>query len=164
LADQYRLEGGVVNLESSVETYLQEIIIPLRLSAVTAAGWPVVLSLWYLYEEGALYCATPRRAKVVEYLLREPRCGFEVAADLPPYCGVRGRAVAHIEEDRGLEILESLLIRYLGSAETPLARNLLARPEPEVAIRLEPRSSHRWDFTDRMADSTAQPLAKICPG
>ena len=153
-----------MNSEISVEQYLQEAIIPLRLSTITASGWPVVLSLWYLYEEGALYCATPQRAKVVEYLIHEPRCGFEVAADRPPYCGVRGRAVAKIEEDRGLEILERLLVRYLGGAGNPLAQALLTRPGPEVAIRLEMQSSHSWNFTDRMADSLAQPGAKICPG
>jgi nitroimidazol reductase NimA-like FMN-containing flavoprotein (pyridoxamine 5'-phosphate oxidase superfamily) len=153
-----------VNFELPVEKYLLETKIPLRLSTITASGWPFVLSLWYLYEDGALYCATPQSAKVVDYLMSEPRCGFEVAADNPPYCGVRGRAVASIEEDRGLEILERLLDRYLGGTGNPLAQGLLTRPGPEVAIRLEPQSSYIWNFTERMADSLAQQNAKICPG
>jgi len=152
-----------VILETSVEKYLHETKIPLRLSTTTASGWPLVLSLWYLFEDGALYCATPKGAKVVDYLKRDPRCGYEVAADKPPYCGVRGRALASIEEDRGLEILERLLIRYIGGVDNQLAQGLLTRPGPEVAIRLEPQSSYSWNFTDRMSDSLSHQSAKICP-
>ena len=98
----------------SLERYLAETRIPLRLSCLSDSGWPVVLSLWYLFEDGHLYCATPQTAKVVGYLTGEPRCAFEIASDLPPYCGVRGRALATIEQARGVEILERLLERYLG--------------------------------------------------
>ncbi len=152
-----------MNLAVSVEKFFHGTKIPLRLSTNTSSGWPVVLSLWYLYEDGALYCATPQSAKVVDYLMQEPRCGFEVAADQPPYCGVRGRAVAVIEEDRGLEILERLLVRYLGGIESSLAKDLLNRPGSEVAIRLEPQSSYSWNFTNRMQDSLASQNAKVCP-
>ena len=150
--------------EVSIEEYLKETNIPVRLSTATASGWPIVLSLWYLYEEGGLYCATPESAVVVTCLRQEPRCGFEVAADQPPYCGVRGRALARIDEDRGLEILERLLIRYLGGIDNSLARNLLTRPSPEVAIRLELQSAYTWNFSRRMADLLFDKNGKICPG
>lgn len=157
-------KGEEMNSEASIENYLQESKIPLRLSCVMESGWPVVLSLWYLFEEGSLFCATPEHARVVAYLLAEPRCSFEVASDQPPYCGVRGRAVATIDHDRGVEILERLLCRYLGDANNPLAKKLLGRPGPEVAIRLDPQNFFIWNFTDRMADSLASKSAKVCPG
>ena len=147
----------------SLEQYLAETRIPLRLSCISDSGWPVVLSLWYLYEGGHLYCATPQRAKVVAYLTQKPRCAFEVASDLPPYCGVRGRALATIEQERGLEILERLLERYLGGKDNTLARQLLSRPQPEVAIRLAPQSIHAWNFSERMADSIPDGIRKACP-
>jgi nitroimidazol reductase NimA-like FMN-containing flavoprotein (pyridoxamine 5'-phosphate oxidase superfamily) len=147
----------------SIEKYLNETQIPLRLSCISASGWPVVLSLWYLFDEGNLYCATPQQAKVVTYLMREPRCAFEVASDQPPYCGVRGRALATIEQERGLEILEQLLQRYLGSTDNALSEKLLGRSQPEVAIKLEPISHHIWNFTDRMADSIQSGIQKPCP-
>ena len=106
----------------SIEQFLTEVQIPLRLSCMSNSGWPAVISLWYLYEEGNLYCATPEAAKVVAYLNEEPRCAFEIAADQPPYCGVRSRALATIEPERGLEILERLLERYLGGTDNALAR------------------------------------------
>ena len=149
--------------DGSIEHYLKEIQIPLRLSCLSASGWPVVLSLWYLYEDGSLFCATPKAARVVAYLKGESRCAFEVASDQPPYCGVRGRAVASIEEDRGIEILERLLVRYLGGADNELALQLLSRKQPEVAIRLKPQSYHAWNFSERMAASLAGDTQKICP-
>jgi hypothetical protein len=87
-----------------------------------------------------------------------------VAADRPPYCGVRGRALAQIEADAGLEILERLLVRYLGGIENKLAQGLLNRTIPEAAIRLKPQSVYSWNFTDRMADSLVHQNTKICPG
>ena len=153
-----------MNNSISIENYLQKTKIPIRLSCVTESGWPAVLSLWYLFEKGSLYCATPENAKVVSYLHAEPRCSFEVASDQPPYCGVRGRAIAVIDRERGVEILERLLYRYMGGVDNPLAKKLLGRLGPEMAIRLEPQNFYSWNFTNRMADSLASKNAKICPG
>lgn len=149
--------------EDSIRDYLQAIVIPLRLSCVDGDGWPVVLSLWFLYEDGSFYCATPERAKVVSYLRRESRCAFEIAADQPPYCGVRGPALATIETEAGLQVLERLLVRYLGGTDNPLAEKLLSRDEPEVAIRLVPQSFHSWNFSQRMKGSTPSTDDKPCP-
>ena len=88
-----------MNNSISIEKYLQETKIPIRLSCVMESGWPAILSLWYLFEKGSLYCATPENAKVVSYLHAEPRCSFEVASVQPPYCGVRGRAIAVIDRE-----------------------------------------------------------------
>lgn len=149
--------------DDSIQNYLQAIKIPLRLSCVDEAGWPVVLSLWFLYEDSSFYCATPERAKVVSYLRREPRCAFEVAADEPPYCGVRGRAVATIDLETGWQILERLLVRYIGGTDNPLAETLLSRDDPEVAIRLEPQTFHTWNFSQRMKGTTPSNDEKPCP-
>jgi len=136
-----------------IEKYLAEMTIPMRLSCVSDSGWPLVLSLWYLYEDGHFYCATQASAKVVDYLEQDSRCAFEVAGDQPPYRGVRGQATAVILPDQGLEILSRLLIRYLGSIDNPLAQKLLSRSTPEVALRITPVNHTTWDFTTRMINS-----------
>jgi len=137
--------------------------IPVRLACITTSAWPFVLSLWYLHDAGKLYCATLESARVVEYLRNEPRCGFEIAADQPPYCGVRGRAVAEIDPALGPDVLGRLLDRYLGNRSNSLARRLLARSQDEVAIVLTPVQVFTWDYRQRMADAAPSQLEKICP-
>jgi len=145
------------------ERYLQGVAIPMRMACTTQSGWPTVLSLWYLYEDGVLKCATQASARVVGYLRNNHRCGFEIAGDLPPYCGVRGPGRATIDPASGVAVLERLLLRYLGNLDTPLARRLLRRAGDEVAITIRPLKVYAWDFRSRMAQSLPDLSAKLCP-
>ena len=137
---------------NTIEQYLRDTVVPIRLASMEPGGCPVVLSLWYLYEEGAIWCATQRTAHVVKRLERDPRCGFEIAADRLPYRGIRGRAEATINLGSGATILARLIKRYLGGTESQLATRLLARAESEVALRLDALRVSTWDFTERMAE------------
>jgi hypothetical protein len=113
-----------------------------------------------------LFCATQKSARVVAYLKNDARCAFEIAADLPPYCGVRGQAIADIDESIGLKILEQLLVRYLGGLDSKLARSLIAKSENEVAIILKPVKIYTWDFSNRMQDIIPPTLDfqdRVCP-
>lgn len=151
---------------NELKTYLNVTRIPMRLACATQTGWPMVVSLWYLYQDGQLFCATQKTSRVVSYLQHDPRCAFEIAADLPPYCGVRGQAMARIEDDLGVLVLERLLDRYLGGLDNNLARGLLSNSHNEVAIVLEPVQIYRWDFSNRMTDVVSKMLdlvAKVCP-
>lgn len=134
-------------------TFLRQMRIPLRLAVVTSGGWPLVMSLWYLYENERLYCATQRTAKIVAHLRRDPRCAFEVAGDQPPYRGVRGRGKALISPTGGTEMLTRLLERYLGGTSSALAKRLLAHSADEVVIEIEPVAVTTWDYTTRMRGS-----------
>ncbi len=124
--------------------------VPLRLGILDEDGGPRVLSLWYLWQDGALWCATSPKAWVVERLRADPRCGFEVAGDAPPYRGVRGRGRAVLDPARGEAILGALVDRYLGTRETRFARWLLARSAGEMAIRIVPEKLSQWDYSRRM--------------
>jgi hypothetical protein len=151
---------------TEMETYLHSVRIPLRLACTTKSGWPMAISLWYQYQSGQLFCATQKTARVVSYLKNNPRCAFEIASDLPPYCGVRGQAIASIDEKIGAEILEKLLVRYLGDTNNTLSRSLLAKRQHEVAIILKPVNVYTWDFSNRMKDVIPPMLEladKLCP-
>jgi nitroimidazol reductase NimA-like FMN-containing flavoprotein (pyridoxamine 5'-phosphate oxidase superfamily) len=133
-----------------VERYLSDTVVPVRLACLTASGSPLVLSLWFLYREGALWCASRPQARVVHHLERDARCAFEVARDAPPYRGVRGQGRAHVMRGEGGRLLGALVDRYLGAADSRLARQLLAGAADEVAIRITPTRLVSWDYTERM--------------
>jgi hypothetical protein len=132
------------------ERYLRETVVPVRLACLSASGWPLVVSLWFLYRDGALWCASRPRARVVRHLERDGRCAFEVARDAPPYRGVRGQARASVLRSAGGPLLGDLVDRYLGTRDSPLARRLLASAADEVTIRITPARLASWDYTERM--------------
>jgi nitroimidazol reductase NimA-like FMN-containing flavoprotein (pyridoxamine 5'-phosphate oxidase superfamily) len=141
--------------EAEVDAHLERTLVPLRLGCASREGGPLVASLWYVYEDGALWCATRGSARVAQLLWEDPRCAFEVAADAPPYRGVRGQGRADLLPERGEAVLRRLIRRYLGSEDVPLARRLLRRPEAEVALRIVPRRLVSWDYGARMSGSVA---------
>jgi len=138
---------------AEADSFLQDAVIPMRLSAVSPAGWPVVLSLWFLYEDGAFIAASRPNARIVKLLEGNPRCGFEVAREAPPYCGVRGQGKATLDAAVGEAVLGRLAARYLGETETPFRRWLMAGAADEVAIIIRPVRLMTWDYRGRMADS-----------
>ena len=148
---------------NNVRDYLNRTIIPLRLSGTNTSGWPFVMSLWYVFLDDKIYLATIKTAKVVKYLLNNPKCAFEIASDTQPYCGIRGQAEADIIKSKGDEILKILLDRYLGGIDNPLAQQLLSRSVPEVAIQLTPIKIYQWNYSNRMYDSIQYSSPKICP-
>jgi nitroimidazol reductase NimA-like FMN-containing flavoprotein (pyridoxamine 5'-phosphate oxidase superfamily) len=131
--------------------YLTETAVPVRLACCGDDGWPLVLSLWYLYDDDAIWCATQANATVARHLARDGRCAFEIAPNEPPYCGVRGRGRVVVDAQRGAEVLDRLIARYLGPQESPLARWLRRRADQEVALRVGALSVSSWDFTQRMS-------------
>jgi len=135
---------------SELEPFLLETTVPLRLACLDRDGCPRVLSLWYLWRDDALWCATRPEAWVVERLRADPRCGFEIAGDAPPYRGVRGKGRAELLPERGEALLGELVDRYLGGRDGRFARWLLARSAGEMAIRIVPTRTSSWDYSRRM--------------
>ena len=133
--------------------YLQQEQAPLRLALSGRDGFPLVVSLWYRWAEDAIWCATHRDSRVVRRLEADPRIGFEVSVNDPPYYGVRGQARVELLPERGESELRALLERYLGGTDSDLAGWLLGRADGEVALRIRPHWLASWDFRRRMRDS-----------
>ena len=138
--------------QQQIEDYLSDSRLPVRLGCVGGDGFPRVVSLWYQYREGALYCVTHRDSPLVSLLSNEPRVGFEVSPNEPPYLGVRGQGVVEMTPLQQREMLEALLSNYLGGLESKLAQWLLSRSEQEILITIQPRRFFSWDYRARMAD------------
>jgi len=124
--------------------------IPIRLAYIKPNGIPSVLSLWYIEVNGKIYCATQKSAKIISYLEKNPLCGFEIAADKPPYKGTRGQGIANIVKERGNEILDLLIEKYLGEKESRLSNFLKKNSPSEVAIEITPTKIINYDYTKRM--------------
>lgn len=133
-----------------IDRFLHTAVVPLRLGCLSRSGAPLVLSHWFAWRDGALWCATAGHSQVAGRLRADPRCAFEVATNDPPYQGVRGQGRATLVPERGEEILRALIHRYLGGEDSSFARWLLDRAAAEVAIRIDPRRLRSWDFTRRM--------------
>ncbi len=133
-----------------VDAFLADAVMPLRLACVGRDGFPRVVSLWFFYRAGVLYCVTHRKAKVVAILRREPKVAFEVAPNEPPYYGVRGQGLAVLRPLGDSDALRVVLERYLGGVDSDLARWLLSRSDEEVVISIEPLRMYSWDYRRRM--------------
>ena len=138
--------------QAEIERFFDETRVPVRLACNGSSGYPVLACLWYLPEDGRLWCATQRSASVVALLANDARCAIDVSLESVPYRGVRGQGLATLDDDRGEEILRKLIRRYLGESKPELERSLLARAATETAIAIDPHTLFSWDYSARMGD------------
>lgn len=133
-----------------VGRWLGECRFPIRLACTAADGFPRVVSVWFLYQEGSFFSVSHRNSSLVKLLAASPRVGFEVSPNEPPYHGVRGQGVATLVDDGAGEVLNQVIDRYLGETNNSLAQWLLSRVEDEVLIKVEPQRFFSWDYRKRM--------------
>ncbi len=138
-----------------IQHFLQDSRYPIRLACIGTDGYPRVVSVWFIYQEGLFFCASHRSSHLVALLRANARVGFEVATNDPPYCGVRGQADASLSEFGGAVMLERLLDRYLGGHDSSLASWLLSRADDELLITVTPTRLFSWDYRQRMVGDTA---------
>ena len=124
--------------------------IPIRIGFIKPNGAPSIISLWYIDIDGKIYCATQKTAKILQYLENQPICGFEIAADKPPYKGSRGEGIVKIIPSKGPEILKFLIKKYLGDKESTLSKFLLGHCKNEIAIEITPTKIFHYDYSKRM--------------
>lgn len=124
--------------------------IPIRIGFIKPNGAPSIISLWYIDINGKIYCATQKTAKIIQYLENHPICGFEIAADSPPYKGSRGEGTAKIIPSKGPEILKILIKKYLGDKESTLSKFLISHSKNEIAIEITPKKIFHYDYSKRM--------------
>ena len=145
---QASLSGPWTSAE--INGFLDKSVIPVRLSAVSDSGWPVIVSLWYLHEDGAILCATRGASRIAGLVAKNPRVAFEVAGEKPPYFGIRGQGNATVSPDTDAAVLSRLADRYLGPGESRFRNWLLENAEDEVAITIRPTRVMSWDYRKRM--------------
>jgi len=136
-----------------IEKFIPDSKIPIRVGFIKSTGLPAVISLWYVCKDGKIYCAAQKTAKIVSYLQKNPACGFEIAADKPPYKGIRGEGTVRILNETGAYVLDLLMEKYLGEKESTLSKLLRNNSKTEVAIEITPQKIFHYDYSKRMKDA-----------
>ena len=137
-------------LEKELQITWSKLKIPIRIAFVDCNNEPKVISLWYVCINGKIFCATQKSAKIVKHLKENPICGFEIAADSPPYKGLRGKGIVKILENNGKKILRILMDKYLDDKESKLSQFLKDNSKTEVAIEITPKKIINYDYSQRM--------------
>ena len=135
--------------EDEIGTFLETTSVPMRLAVNGAAGFPILMPLWFMWADNSFWAAMKPTAGLVQGLRRDGGCAFDVSIETPPYKGVRGRGTAEVIDD-GLPVLKQLLQRYLGEGSARFQTWLLERSADECAIRITPETLTAWDFGARM--------------
>ena len=140
-------------VNEEIEKFIPDSKIPIRVAFIKSTGLPAVISLWYVCKDGKIYCAAQKTAKIVSYLQKNPACGFEIAADKPPYKGIRGEGTVQILNETGAYVLDLLIDKYLGKKESTLSKFLRNNSKMEVAIEITPQKVFNYDYSKRMKDA-----------
>jgi nitroimidazol reductase NimA-like FMN-containing flavoprotein (pyridoxamine 5'-phosphate oxidase superfamily) len=135
-----------------IDKFIPDSKIPIRIGFIKGNCTPTVVSLWYVCKDGKIYCATQKTAKIVSYLQKNPICGFEIAADKPPYKGIRGEGTVQILNETGVYVLDLLMEKYLKGKESILSKLLRNNSKTEVAIEITPQKVFHYDYSKRMKD------------
>jgi len=133
-----------------IDKFIPDSKIPIRIAFMKSTDLPAVISLWYVCKDGKIYCATQKTAKIVSYLQKNSACGFEIAADKPPYKGIRGEGTVQILDEIGAYVLDLLIDKYLGEKESTLSKFLKNNSKTEVAIEITPQKILYYDYSKRM--------------
>jgi len=135
-----------------IDKFIPDEKIPIRVCFIKSNNIPAVVSLWYVYKDDKIYCATQKTAKIVSYLQKNPVCGFEIAADKPPYKGIRGEGNVQFLNKTGAYVLDLLIDKYLGEKESTLSKFLKNNSKDEIAIEITPQKVFNYDYSERMKD------------
>ena len=126
---------------------------PIRLAVQGEDRAAKIISLWYQYRDGCFYSVTHDSSWVVQQLKTNNQVGFEIAANTPPYKGIRGigrLSVSELQDD----LQEQLLDHYLGSRHSDFACWLLSHKAGEMVIEIRPEKISTWNYTEKMQGIT----------
>lgn len=130
--------------------FLSRAPIPMRIACQGKDGFPVICSLWFFYDDGALWSASHKNSHIVDQLSVNPKVGIEIATNDYPYHGVRGKGTVELLSQGAEHALQTLIDKYLGDTNASLANWLMSRVDDEYALKITPAILNSWDFSNRM--------------
>jgi general stress protein 26 len=137
--------------EREAKKFLSESKLNVHIATLDEKGHPNIHPTWYYFDSSKekIYIETSRDSKKALNLRKNNTVYFCVDAPNVPYKGVRGKGTVRIHEDieYNIPITEKIMLRYLGSAEHPIARTLIGYVKKGDAVILEiiPTYFSTWD-------------------
>jgi nitroimidazol reductase NimA-like FMN-containing flavoprotein (pyridoxamine 5'-phosphate oxidase superfamily) len=106
-------------------------------------GSPLVHPIWYYYEDGRFFAVSSTAGTKIRSLKKNPEVYFLV--DITDR-GVRGKARAKVIDDPeyAKKITTRNLIRYMGSAESPEAKDRIELAKNYSVIEITPYFMASW--------------------
>ncbi|HET7283832.1 MAG TPA: hypothetical protein VFI70_04035 [Nitrososphaeraceae archaeon] len=141
-------------ISNNMIQFLIDIDLPIRLACLFISDWPAVVSLWYVLTDEKIYCATQSKAKIIRYLRRSSKCGFEIAGDSFPYRGIGYYGNASISKEKGKNIFRMLIQKYKRREISELHKLSLSEKhlQNEVTVEIAQNTMFEWDDKARMSD------------
>ena len=125
--------------DSEITTLLSDLASPVRLASHSPNGFPLISTLWFLYEDGVFWCITQQRTLLRRNLAANPRCAFEIALDDQRFKLLRGQGLATLDLTEGARVTERMITRYLGNPNGSTAAAMRKQIPTEYAIAIRPR-------------------------
>lgn len=125
--------------EARIAELVDRLVNPGRLASISANGFPLVSTVWFLYEERSFWCITQERTLLRRNLARNPRCAFEMAPPGGPYKLLRGQGTATLHLEDGERFTERMIACYLDDPHGSVAARMRAQVATEYAVRIQPR-------------------------
>ena len=123
---------------------LLNLAIPAHLATLDPAGFPRVIPIWFLWEEGIFYLSSGPRSRHVQDLARDPRAGLcitveegQTEAGYRPFRQIMVRGYAHVQPDTDEIWARKLILKYITGPAGMLRAQRIAG-EPLVVIVLRP--------------------------
>ena len=140
MSDQISRSKRVRSLpDSEVAKLLHGITGPVRLASISSNGFPLISTLWFLYEGGLFWCITQQRTLLRRNLAADPRCAFEVTLQDQRFKLIRGQGLATLDLADGARVTELMISRYIKDQNGPTAASMRAQIPTEYAIAIKPR-------------------------
>jgi hypothetical protein len=118
---------------------LEDLQQPVRLASISPHGYPLISTLWFLYEDERFWCITQAGTLMRRNLAANPRCAFEITLEGKPHRLLRGQGDARLDLVDGARVTHRMIERYLPDPDGATARRMRAQITTEYAICITPR-------------------------
>lgn len=125
--------------DEQIKALLDDLGQPVRIASISPNGFPLISTVWFLYERGSFWCITQKRTLLRRNLARDPRCAFEIALEGKRYKLMRGQGVATLDLGDGERLTNRMIEQYLNDPEGPVAARMRAQIATEYAVEIRPR-------------------------